>query len=333
MVADKQFVSAHDAYYAVLDELVRLNYWTGSVVDPTSVGSGFGKELRRTKELIGSRFSITNPRNRWIFSGLRRANFGFAVANAIWTLSGTNDLSGIAAYNPRAASFATSDGILKGAVGHRLRSLESGDQIESLINLLRKDPFTRRAVAQTYLPQDLVKPILDVPCSIGFQFLARHSRLTALTYMRSQSALMLLPYDLFLFLLLHEAIAVSLGVDLGDYHHYCGSIHYYEDEEDLAKSVAGSNHHETPQAMPVMRVSPFERGFPLFEAEKKVRESLAEDPDAQIALAGYGLDEYWLQLLRVVVVYLKRQLGSLSWKEEYVELPETYRLWLEYGES
>lgn len=333
MVTDRRFASAHDAYYGVLYELVRLDHWTDSVTDPTSVGSGFGKEPRRTKELIGNRFTITNPRSRWIFSDLRKASFGFAVANAIWTLSGTNKLSDIAAYNSRAASFASPTGILKGAVGHRLRSLDSGDQIESLIDLLRKDPLSRRAVAQTYLPQDLIKPILDVPCSVGFQFLVRDSRLTAITYMRSQSALMLLPYDLFLFLLLHEAIAVSLGADLGDYHHFCGSIHYYEDEEKLAKSVAGSERHETPSAMPVMRVSPFERGFPLFEAEKEVRESLTADPDAQIPLTGYGLDEYWLQLLRVVVVYLKRQLGSQSWRDEFVELPEPYRLWLEYGES
>lgn len=55
--------------------------------------------------------------------------------------------------------------------------------------------------------------------------------------MRSQSALMVMPYDLFLLTMLHEAMAVRLGVGLGYYHHFCGSLHYYEDEEELVDAV------------------------------------------------------------------------------------------------
>jgi thymidylate synthase len=333
MMSERIFASAHNAYHSILADLAKLSLWIDPVVDPTSVGSAFGQKQRRTKELIGARFAITDPRSRWILSGPRKANFGFAVANAIWTLSGTNKLSDISIYNKRAATFASPEGILEGAIGYRLKSMSSGDQIESLINLLRKDPPSRRAVAQTYLPRDLTHPILDVPCSLGFQFMIRQSQLIAITYMRSQSALMLLPYDLFLFLLMHEAIATSLGVELGTYHHFCGSIHYYEDEERSAKDVLAYRTHNPPQAMPVMRISPFEKGFPLFEAERKVREALGEDPEAQVQLTGYDLDDYWLQLLRVVVVYLKQQLGSLSWQEDYLELPEIYKAWLSYGKN
>jgi thymidylate synthase len=48
-------------------------------------------------------------------------------------------------------------------------------------------------------------------------FLARGGRLDCVTHMRSQSAFKILPSDIFVLTMLHEAVAVAAGVELGRY--------------------------------------------------------------------------------------------------------------------
>ena len=91
-------------------------------------------------------------------------------------------------------------------------------------NLLRHDPFTRRAVllmSQPLAASDI--DARDVACASSLQFLLRDGRLDALLHMRSNDAFWGLPYDVFLFTMLQELMAAELGVELGTYYHCCPS--------------------------------------------------------------------------------------------------------------
>jgi thymidylate synthase len=77
----------------------------------------------------------------------------------------------------------------------------------------------------------------DVACAITLQFLIRDDAVHAVVYMRSNDVILGLPYDVFLFTMLQEIISTQLGLKLGQYHHFCGSLHLYDRHIDLAERI------------------------------------------------------------------------------------------------
>jgi hypothetical protein len=67
------------------------------------------------------------------------------------------------------------------------------------------------------------------------QFLIRRNRLHTLTTMRSNDAYIGLPHDIFCFSMLQEVLARTLGVALGQYSHFVGSLHLYDENRDEAQ--------------------------------------------------------------------------------------------------
>jgi thymidylate synthase len=95
--------------------------------------------------------------------------------------------------------------------------------------LLHHDESSRRAVLLFNGPDDHLNPMArDIPCACTLQFLIRDGCLEAIAYMRSNDAILGLPYDVFLFTMLQELLACELGISLGVYHHIAGSLHLYE---------------------------------------------------------------------------------------------------------
>jgi len=299
------FESMNVAYTSILRTLRDHGTLTEAITDPTSVGSSFGSHPRRTTELVATGFSITNPRARWLGSENRGLNKAFAVANTLWTVSGSNRLVDIEQYNRRGEKFAK-DGLLEGAVGHRIVNSAIGDQLDRVLETLRRAPSSRRAVVQIFSPQDLAQPPLDTPCTISLQYLVRAGRVDSITSMRSQSAAFLLPYDVYLFSMLQEMIASELGLELGTYHHFCGSLHYYEDEVEIVtrilnEPVATNAQSLTMPEMPAGGLT-LARRTASIELELR-RQMLNGSPDA-VDLKSYGLPLYWHELLSIVAAKL-----------------------------
>ena len=53
---------------------------------------------------------------------------------------------------------------------------------------------------------------MDLPCTRTIQFLLRSGHVDAVVYMRSNDAIWGLPYDIFLFTMLQEMLAVELAL-------------------------------------------------------------------------------------------------------------------------
>ena len=85
------------------------------VADPLSVGSGFGTKERKTREIVAASFSILNARHRLIASTARPIDLGYAIANVIWTMAGSNTLREISYYNPIGERFSDDGVTLFGA--------------------------------------------------------------------------------------------------------------------------------------------------------------------------------------------------------------------------
>ena len=187
-----------------------------------------------TKEILGAPLMLTEPRRRLVsLAPVRLLNPAFAVAEAVWILSGSDD-PWIFDYNTRLAQFAD-DGVLRGAYGPRMRHWGNRvDQLDRVRALLQEDPDTRRALIQLYDPARDTAPNRDIPCTLNFRFYLREGRLHMHTTMRSQDLWWGFCYDLFTFTVLHELMAHWIGAQVGEYHHHVDSLHLYADHFERA---------------------------------------------------------------------------------------------------
>jgi thymidylate synthase len=199
-----------------------------------------------TREILGAHLCLTVPRRRFLdVPPARVLNPAFAVAEALWVLSGSGD-PWIYQYNRRLADYAD-DGVLQGAYGPRLRDWRGEvDQLDHVRQLLGRDSDTRQAVIQLFDPQRDWQGHRDVPCTLGYRFFIRDGALHMHTTMRSQDVWLGLPYDIFTTTLLQELLAGWLGVEMGEYHHHIDSLHLYETDLPAAAQVG------QPAPSPVM---------------------------------------------------------------------------------
>jgi thymidylate synthase len=102
---------------------------------------------------------------------------------------------------------------------------------------LRRDPDSRRAYVHIRTAHDSFNARLDVPCTIGLQFMIRDGRLHMWTAMRSQDMILGLGNDVPAFTMFHELLALELGVQVGTYHHSVGSMHIYERDASRAEAI------------------------------------------------------------------------------------------------
>ena len=227
------------------------------VSDPLSVGSSFGKKPRSFREIVGATIEIENPRNRLINSTARPLNTAYLLGNTVWTFLGSNKVSQIAFYNRRGWDFTDDQETVAAAPGKRIFQSDIGDQFSATAEILKTDSTSRRAVISIFTPEDTGSAHRDCSCLLTIQFLIRQGKLICVAGMRSQSIAMVFPYDAFLLTMLHEAMSVSTGFELGPLILHYGSLHYYHDEIETVTGILEEQASLT-EPMPIMEKSPLE---------------------------------------------------------------------------
>jgi thymidylate synthase len=251
-------------------------------------------------EIPAATFELTNPRARVSRSASRGRLFS-ALGEFCWYLSGSNRTEDITYYVPYYRKL-DEDGVIFGAYGPRLFSFDGANQIDSLIQTLRRAPASRRAVVQLFDHRDITKRHADVPCTCTLQYLLRDGRLSAITYMRSNDVFLGLPHDVFCFTMLQELIARSVGSEVGSYHHMVGSLHMYDQNAEALDEFVGECWHATTLAMPPMPSGdPWEGVAHLLDVERQIR---VGKPSANL---DFGSDPYWADLGRLLAVYAVRK--------------------------
>lgn len=282
------------AYRATLRRLLDKGRYVSGVASSQSIGSNFGTSPRPFVELQGDGFRLSNPRARFLASPARMIDPVFAAANFVFTISGGHEPQMITAYNSRGQAFAEDSSRYETAFGSRLFS--PGHQIAYVKKKLMLDRQSRRAVAQIYGPDDTLLDRRDTPCAISLQFLIRDERLDCVCFMRSQSAVMVMPYDVFLFTMIQEWLAVEIGVPVGEYSHVCGSLHYYEEDKSIFEGIL-SEKVESEQ-MAEMTSSGADVANRLVEYERILRYNRLRSENVEPIL---GLDRYWSGFLHPIV--------------------------------
>lgn len=250
----------------------------------------------KTLELTGVSFCLAHPRRRCITNRYRKWSLPLAIGEFCWHASGSNKLSGIEYYARHWREFTDDPCIIRGSCyGHRIFNRKPGGQSQwdRVVGILREDPDSRRAILSLY-DQDigLDSAKKDVPCACTVQFMIRAGKIQTIVHMRSNDAVWGLPYDVFLFTMLQELLALRLGVDLGKYFHIVGSLHVYERHFALARRIIDSA-PDSPFEMPMM-TTPEQLGR-FLDGEEALR--LGNNPSAVLTRE---LSDYWRNLLEVL---------------------------------
>ena len=220
-----RFAAFTDAYRAVLQRLDEPEYTTSS-------------RGNHSRECMNVSFTLTDPRRRTPYLPARTPNIVFNHAEALWYLAGRDDLAMIGYYAPRLRPLSQDGFRLTGtAYGPRLFRApgeERPSQWDRIVDLLRRDPGSKRAVMTVMRPTELIElDNPDVACTLALQFLLRNGDLHLVATMRGNDAMIGLVCDVFSFTVLQEFTAIQLGAGLGTYTHQVASMHV--NEPDLAR--------------------------------------------------------------------------------------------------
>ncbi|MEI2387367.1 thymidylate synthase [Breoghania sp. JC706] len=249
-------------------------------------------------EVLGFSAVLHNPLARVCFSPLRRQNIVFNYAEALWYLSGRNDLAFIERYAPRMKRYSADGKTLPGT-GYGRKLLAFGpdriDQIERVIDILgNDDPDSKRAFLQIFdANEDLYRRNIDVSCTLGLQLLLRDGALHMVAFMRANDAYIGFLSDVFSFTLIQEYIARRLGVCVGRYYHHVGSIHIYEPDLERARALAAEQRRAPGIGYPEMPATSPETIEDVLCAEGEIRKGNLDLDD----VLRFSVPAYWRDIL------------------------------------
>lgn len=289
-----------------------------------------GKRINPTKgdciELRGVLIEITNPRARLSRTETRGKPFS-CLGELCWYLAKTDKVKFISYYIPNYNEVAEGD-LVFGGYGPRLFSYKNQNQVANVIDLLRRKPYSRRAAIQLFDANDLADDHKDIPCTCTFQFMIRDNLLDMITFMRSNDIYTGFPHDVFCFTMLQEIIARSLGVELGGYKHFVGSLHLYDKDTEVVKLFLNEGLQSTDLPMPAMPINdPWQSISHLLEIENNIRER-GEINENQVD----GFDEYWADLVRLLQIFRYSKYKDIGNMRE-INLQMSNRIYLPFIEK
>lgn len=224
------------------------------------------------------------PRNRVLFALERNANPFFHLMESLWMLAGRNDLLFPMLFNQRFREYSDDGASIWGAYGWRWRTFFGYDQVNFIVEELRRNPTSRRAVlamwnahedgpASAPLHEDdnftarddlhvAARGGKDVPCNTHAYFDVRGGKLNMTVCNRSNDAWWgAYGANAVHFSILLEYMAAKIGVPVGVYRQMSNNLHLYTDIVDtdnlekLAHSVYQQDLYMTnPELAPVQLV-------------------------------------------------------------------------------
>ena len=185
-------------------------------------------------EICDAVFCVQDPTRNIVSSNIRNMPMRYAIGELAWYLSGSNRVSDISRFAKKWVDISDDGVHNNSAYGWRIYDKFDFDQWEYVKGLIQND-----SKAIIHIKDADNRPTKDTPCTMYLQFLLRDGKLNLSVHMRSNDIWMGVPYDMFSFCFLQMKMAMELGVEIGEYTHYAGSLHMYaRDYEAALKNMA-----------------------------------------------------------------------------------------------
>ena len=210
------------------EDLLREVYSTGTQKqDRTGVGtvSVFGRMIRFN---LAEGFPlITTKLVAW----------KLVVFELLWFLQGNSNATWLQERGVRIwDEWADQDGELGPIYGVQWRSWpapngERIDQIQQVIDTLKRDPNSRRIIVSAWNVADIPKMAL-APCHAMFQFYVADGKLSCMLIQRSSDMFLGVPFNIASYALLTHMIAQQVDMEVGEFIWASGDTHVYSNHQD-----------------------------------------------------------------------------------------------------
>jgi thymidylate synthase len=207
----------------------------------------------------------------------KKVHLKSVVHELLWFLKGETNIqylkdNGVGIWD----EWANAEGDLGPVYGKQWRRWETKDgrvidQVAQVVELLKKDPDSRRMIVSAWNVGELEKMAL-MPCHTMFQFYVAGGKLSCQLYQRSADVFLGVPFNIASYALLTLMMAQVAGLQPGDFVHTFGDVHIYSNHEEQVKLQLSRD----PRPLPTMKLNPAVKS--LFDFKFEDFELLNYDP-------------------------------------------------------
>lgn len=188
-----------------------------------------GIDFNGTKAFFNVGFTIVNPLDNNIKTSFRNFNIKYAEAEWLWYMSANPKVSVLGELNNNKIpkiwkDIANEEGEVNSNYGYQINR---NNQLDKVVDLLIKEPETRRATLSIYDGKEMQKYNKDTPCTYAIQFTILNNKLNMSVYMRSNDLWFGFCNDQYCFSNLQKLVSDRIGVEVGEYYHHAHNLHVY----------------------------------------------------------------------------------------------------------
>src|ERR1700741_3029437 len=125
------------------------------------------------------------------------------------------------------------------------------DQIANVVEMIRKNPDSRRLIVSAWNPAEVEKMALP-PCHCLFQFYVANGKLSCQLYQRSGDIFLGVPFNIASYALLTMIVAQVCNLKPGEFIHTLGDAHLYTNHIEQAKLQLSRD----LRPLPSMKINP-----------------------------------------------------------------------------
>lgn len=114
--------------------------------------------------------------------------------------------------------------------------LTAVDQLQDVINRIKKNPSDRRLIVSAWNPSDIPNMALP-PCHAFFQFYVNDGKLSCQLYQRSADSFLGVPFNIASYALLTHMVAHVCGLEVGEFIHTFGDLHLYNNQLEATEEL------------------------------------------------------------------------------------------------
>ena len=197
----------------------------------------YGIDFAGTKALFNIGFEMDNPTNNIIRTPWRKWKHNYAKAEWRWYESGDRNIEKLGELYGKIPAIwkrmADGDNNVHSNYGYQW---ERRQQLDKVVEMLRRDPDTRQAAISIYDGKEISKYRYDTPCTYAIQFTVVNNHLNMCVTMRSNDLWFGFCNDQYCFSQLQKLVAEEADYDIGTYYHFAHNLHLYN--KDLGKFLS-----------------------------------------------------------------------------------------------
>ena len=146
--------------------------------------------------------------------------------------------------------FALKYGDLGPVYGAQWRNFNGVDQLQWILDTIKKTPDSRRMVLSAWNPAEISQMALP-PCHTLIQFYVNQGKLSLQLYQRSGDIFLGIPFNIASYALFLHMMAQVTTLEVGDFVHTIGDAHIYHNHMDQVKLQLT----RTPYPLPKLKLN------------------------------------------------------------------------------